>query len=209
MSDLIVDGQGVGRKMISHHTDTSSSEHVVDVLHILRHLIVHLLQLSGIGLQLAIGIYVLCDITSYAEDTQQLVLLASDGQQLQFIIHLLTLQNPVEWSLVILCRVDLCHVHIVHILNREVLESQYVLHVDLHPSDGLISEPQRIERFLVQLRDIAVLIIGHHVDHGRVEDGLVAQHRILHLLMTGEVFGDVITRTDDDRRLMQFVTPKD
>ena len=82
ISDFAIDGKCMRVEMISSHADTSHAKHVVDILHIRCHLIVHLLQLLGVGLQLAIGVNGLCDITTSTKDTQDLVLLPSDRHQL-------------------------------------------------------------------------------------------------------------------------------
>ena len=63
----------------------------------------------------------------------------------------------------------------------------YLLFVNTQYSIGL----------LAHIDDNAVLVVSHIVNHSTIEDGLIAQHRIAHLLLTQLFVGNIAGGTDD------------
>ena len=53
---------------------------------------------------------------------------------------------------------------------------------------------------MVHVDDIAMLVIEDYVDHCRLEDSLIAQHRVLDLYLAQQLVGDITARTEDCRR---------
>ena len=51
-----------------------------------------------------------------------------------------------------------------------------------------------------------MLVIEDHVDHCRLEDSLIAQHRVLDLYLAQQLVGDITARTEDCRRTAVPVT---
>ena len=174
--DLTVNRQDMGIQTVSHQTDTTHRQHIVDVPHVTGHLLILLLQLLYVVLQFLVRTRHLCDITSRTIDTQQLVLTVAQGHNLQLIIHQVALQELIQWTLVIgiIAPEQLGHIDIVQVLQVEVVHAQHILGRDLHLADLLDIHLDGIPGFLVHIVEITILVIRHHVDHGRVEDRLVA-----------------------------------
>ena len=166
--DLTVDGQDMGIQTVSHQTDTTHRQHIVDVPHVTGHLLILLLQLLHVVLQFLVRTGHLCDITSRTIDTQQLVLTVAQGHDLQLIIHQVALQELIQWTLVIgiIAPEQLGHIDIVQVLQVEVVHAHNLLDRDLHLPDFLHIHWHGRLGFLVHVIDIAVLVVRHHVDHG-------------------------------------------
>ena len=56
---------------------------------------------------------------------------------------------------------------------------------------------QSLPDLAVHVGDVAVLVVDHDVNHRVVEDGLIAQHRVAHLLLPKFFIGHVARRADD------------
>ena len=188
-------GQQVGLHVVFHNADASHGEHVVDVADIVGDLVVGLLQRQHVLLQCLVGVGSLGDVAARAEDSDELAVDIVDGQQLQLVVELIAMQHLVEGTVVGGVG-ELRDVHQVEILQI-YLHAQHIVDGDLLLPDGLDVGTQRLEGLLVDILDDAVLVIEHHIDHGRLEDGLVAQHRVFHLHLAEQLVGDVAARAED------------
>ena len=93
--------------------------------------------------------------------------------------------------------IELGDVDIVEVVDVEIVHAHDLLHGDLLLADGLDIDGHGVHGLLVHIDDIAVLIVGRHIDHGGVEDTLIAQSVILHLGLALALLGDVLAGTED------------
>ena len=82
MADFVEDGERVGVGGVVDHAYTTHFHHIVDILDIGGHLIVGFLQFPQVFLLAVVGVGHLSDIAACAIDTQQMVLLVIDGNEL-------------------------------------------------------------------------------------------------------------------------------
>ena len=99
--DLTVDSEDMVVQIVSHQTDTAHRQYIVDVLHIVGHLLVLFLQLLDVVLQRLVRMGHLRDVTSGTIDAEQLVLAVAQGRNLQLVVHQVAIQQFVERTVVV------------------------------------------------------------------------------------------------------------
>ena len=94
----------------------------------------------------------------------------------------------------------------LQLLQVDVAFAQHVGDCDFLGDDGILASLEGGACLLVHVGEDTVLVVVHHVDHGAIEDGLVAEHGVFCLLLLLPLFRDVAAGTDDDRGASALLT---
>ena len=119
----------MGGQVVFHHLDTADLQHVVDVLDILRHLVIGLLQLLDILQQVMVGVCHLCHVAACAEDGEQFAVCIAYWGELQLVVELVAFQHPMQRPF-ILTLIDLRDIHVFEVFHVEVRIPHHLLDGD-------------------------------------------------------------------------------
>ena len=98
-------------------------EHEISVADVVAHLVVGLLQQRGVAQHLRVGVHILCDVTTSAEDDLQTPLAVTIGHQLQLIVLVVLEELTCSLALFLLRLVHQRHVGLSHVLQVQMVHA--------------------------------------------------------------------------------------